>query len=86
MAQHGFKQIYETILDVIEPRLSEAGFDRATIEPETDLSSFIDSFGLLETIMDIEERAGVSADLGEMDFAKAMTIGGLASEIIRINS
>lgn len=86
MSSLAYSELFEVILDVIEPKLSEAGYDRAKINPDADLSSFLDSFGLLESIMDIEERSGMSADLGEMDFEKAMTISGLANEIIRINA
>jgi acyl carrier protein len=82
----GYEDLYKIILDVIEPKLSQAGFDRNTIKPDTDLMDILDSFGILETIIEIEERAGVSADLAQMDFAKAMTVSGLAKEIIRINS
>jgi hypothetical protein len=71
---------------VIEPKLSQAGFDRKTIKPDTDLMDILDSFGILDTLLGIEERAGVSADLAKMDFAKAMTLSGLAMEIIRINA
>jgi len=86
MSGLAYNELYEVILDVIEPRFSEAGHARATIDPDAELSSFLDSFGLLESIMDIEERSGMSADIGEMDFEKAMTISGLANEIIRINA
>ena len=86
MSSLAYNELYEVILDVIEPKLSEAGFDRATINPEAELSSFLDSFGLLEAIMDIEEHSGMSADIGKMDFEKAMTISGLANEIMRINA
>ncbi len=85
MNDRGYADLYEIILDVIEPRLSQAGFDRNTIKPETDLMDIIDSFGVFETLIQIEERAGVSADLAKMDFAKAMTLSGLAAEIMRIN-
>lgn len=86
MSKRRYTELYEIILDVIEPKLSEAGYDRSTVNPDMNLSTFLDSFGLLEAIMDIETAAEVSADLGEMDFEKAMTIGGLANEIIRINT
>ena len=86
MSNKSFTELYEIILDVIEPKLSEAGFDRKTVSPDADLAGFLDSFGLLEAIMDIEAQAEVSADLAEMDFEKAMTISGLANEIIRINA
>jgi hypothetical protein len=82
----GYADLYEIILDVIEPKISRAGFNRNTIKADTDLMDIIDSFGIFETLIEIEERAGVSADLAKMDFAKAMTLSGLAMEIIRINS
>jgi len=81
----GYEDLYEIILDVIEPKLSQAGFDRNTVNPDTNLMDILDSFGVLDAIMEIEARAGVSADLAKMDFAKAMTVSGLAKEIIRIN-
>jgi len=85
MSDDRYKHLYTIILDVIEPKLLEAGLDRAAVKGDTDLTDILDSFGILETIIEIEERAGVSADLAKMDFVTAMTVGGLAKEIIRIN-
>lgn len=87
MTEHNEEQMYEIILNVLEPRLEGAGFSRSTVKPETDLleSGILDSFGMLDILMQIEEEAGVSTDLAEMDFEKAVTAKGLAEEIIRIN-
>lgn len=76
------------ILDVLEPRLEAAGKSRETLDLSMNLleGGVLDSFAVLEVMLDIEERAGVTADLGEMDFEKAMTIEGLVSEIARLNS
>ncbi len=86
MNDRSYADLYAVILDVIDSRLSQAGFDRHTIPPDTNLMDIIDSFGIFETLLEIEERAGISADLAKMDFAKAMTLSGLAMEIVRINS
>lgn len=86
MSDCDYSELYEIVLDVIEPQLSGVGFDRKTIKPDTNLMDILDSFGVLDAIMEIEERAGVSADLAQMDFATAMTVSGLAKEIVRINT
>ena len=87
MSKKTYEELYEIILAILESRLEAAGFDRDTVLPETDLmeSGILDSFGMLDALMQIEEQAGVSTDLGEMDFEKAMNIKGLAEEVIRIN-
>lgn len=85
MSDSRYSEMYEVILEVIEPKLTQAGVDKGRIGPDTNLSDILDSFGILDAIMDIEQRAGVNADIGQMDFEVAMTVGGLAREIVRIN-
>jgi len=82
---NNYEKIYETILDVIEPKLEDAGYSRDTVTPDIDLMNVLDSFGVLDAILEIEERTGVNADLGEMEFEDSMTLGKLAKEIVRIN-
>jgi len=82
---NNYEKIYETILDVIEPKLADAGYSRDTVTPDIDLMNVLDSFGVLDAILEIEERTGVNADLGEMEFEDSMSLGELAKEIVRIN-
>ncbi len=81
-----FADLCETILDVIEPKLSQAGLGRKAIESDMNLMEILDSFGVLDMIIEVEERAAVSVDLGAMDFDSTMTVENLANEIIRIHS
>jgi len=80
-----FDTIYQCIIDVIEPGLADAGYSRETIHRDVDLMKILDSFGLLDAILEIEERSGLNADMGQMEFENKMTLGNLASEIVRIN-
>ena len=82
----GYEKLYEIILDIVEPKLAQAGIDRNAIKPDTDIMDILDSFAILDTIIEIEERAGVSVDLAQMDITNTMTVSGLAKEIVRINS
>ena len=85
MSDKNLTELQDIILDVIKIKLSEEGSEPGTVTYETDVMSTRDSFGGLDAIMEIEERAGVSADLGEMNITNVMTISTLANEIIRIN-
>jgi len=80
-----FDTVYECIISVIEPKLADAGYSRETVHRELDLMDILDSFGVLDAILEIEERSGLNADMGQMEFENKMTLGDLASEIVRIN-
>lgn len=86
MSAPDFSDLCATILDVVEPRLSQAGLDSKAIDPDMNLMEVLDSFGVLDMIIEVEERAAISVDLGEMDIESTMTVKNLANEIIRINS
>ncbi len=81
-----FAVLCETILDVIEPKLSQAGLNRKAVVSDMNLMEILDSFGVLDMIIEVEERTAVSVDLGAMDFDGTMTVEDLANQIIRIHS
>ncbi|RJP84253.1 MAG: hypothetical protein C4518_20380 [Desulfobacteraceae bacterium] len=81
-----YSELYEIILEVIHAKLSQEGNDPNGVDENTDLMELLDSFSILDVIMDIEDRATVDADLAKMDFANRMTVRDLIKEIIRINS
>ena len=85
MNAYNYEQLCEVVLEVVGKELSRKESNANDIDCETDIMSFLDSFGILDAIVEIEEKTGLSTDLAKMDFDKAMTISGLASEIIRIN-
>lgn len=82
------KALRAVVLEVIGPRLLAAGLSPETVDPKSNLIEIgvLDSFSILEAMMEIEEKAGVSADLAAMDFDLAMTVDGLVAEIVRLNS
>jgi acyl carrier protein len=86
MSAASYEQLSEIIFGVVAPKFEEAGYDRNTIQMDTDLMEFLDSFAFLDVILDIEGRAGVSVDLSQMNIGKALTLNFLTQEIIRINS
>lgn len=85
MGTCSYSELYEIILEVIHFKLSMDGEDRNTIDENTDLMELLDSFSILDVIIEIENRASVDADLAQMDFANTMTVSDLIKEIIRIN-
>ncbi len=86
MSTCGYTELYEIITKVVSSKLSQDGKDTHTVNEHTDLMELLDSFSLLDVIIEIEEHANVSADLAQMDIAETMTISDLIKEIIRINN
>ncbi len=85
MSTCGYSELYEIIVKVVRSKLSQNGEDRHIVDENTDLMELLDSFSFLDVIIEIEERAGVDADLAKMDIANSMTVSELIKEIIRIN-
>lgn len=81
------EDVMKVILMGLEPMLETAGIAPADLDPDLDLlaAGVLDSFSVLDLLTFIEERLEVKADLGDMDFTKAMTVRGLAEEILRTN-
>ncbi|MDB2576156.1 hypothetical protein N9Z54_03010 [Planctomycetota bacterium] len=55
------------------------------IGSSTVLTSVMDSFGLLDAILLIEERSGLSVDLAEVQVEGDLTIELLVREVLRLN-
>ncbi len=74
------------LLGVVVEVIAELVLDRgASIDSSTVLTSVMDSFGLLDAILMIEERSGMSVDLAEIQVEGDLTIGLLVREVLRLN-
>ena len=80
-----YSELYEIIVKVVRSKLSSEGLENNNVNEHTDLMELLDSFSLLDVIIEIEERANVSADLAQMNIANTMTVSDLIKEIIQIN-
>lgn len=74
------------LLGVVVEVISELVLDRgASINSSTVLTAVMDSFGLLDAILMIEERSGLSVDLAQVQVEGDLTIGLLVREVLRLN-
>ena len=71
------------VLENLAPALAEARIDPASVGDDFDLltSGLIDSLGILELIMDVNERFGIDIDFEELD-PENLTILGPFSEFV----
>lgn len=74
------------LLGVVVDVVSESAIDTGpVVDSDTVLTSVLDSFGLLDAVLLIEERSGLSVDLSEIQVEGDLTIGLLVREILRMN-
>jgi acyl carrier protein len=69
------------IREALARRLRQNGSVESTIDPDADLMEYglIDSMGLLDIIIDVEERCDARFDAEGMDFESGLTIRRLAA-------
>jgi acyl carrier protein len=82
MSNYSNDELCKVILKIVEPRLVALGFDREAINENVNLVDALDSFALLELVLDIEDKAGLDVDLASMDFEGALTVDELAHHIL----
>jgi acyl carrier protein len=73
--------IRSTILAALTPRLSWPGFVDGEIDASTQLHELglIDSKDLLDIILEVEDRCGVTFNPEHIDFETGITLGSLIS-------
>ncbi len=74
------------LLSVIVDAVSELAIDAGlVVDSDTVLTSALDSFGLLDAVLLVEERSGLSVDLSEIQVEGDLTVGLLVREVLRMN-
>jgi acyl carrier protein len=84
MTNSSYIKLREIVLDIIAPKLEQAGMSRAEFNDDTDLlaSALLDSFDYLDLISELEEKSGFTIDLAVMDDQNIATASGLINAII----
>ncbi len=74
------------LLSVVVDAVSELAIDAGlVVDSDTVLTSALDSFGLLDAVLLVEERSGLSVDLSEIQVEGDLTVGLLVREVLRMN-
>jgi acyl carrier protein len=74
-------EIEQFLTKRLKGALSRAGITELTPETSLTETGLVDSFGLLELIMAVQEKFGVTVDVGEIDPEVLTTFGGFVSTI-----
>jgi acyl carrier protein len=72
--------IFQLLLDALSRKLGETGAAPSAIDPDTSLlaTGLIDSNGLLDILLEVEDRSGHRFDPLRIDFESGATLRGLA--------
>ncbi len=84
--KYNVNELQNIILDIIKTKVVQIGCEKNDVTINTDIMNTLDSFGILDSIMEIEEKTGINIDLAEMNITSKMTIQQLAQEIIHSNA
>ena len=84
MNNDSYSRLREIILEIINPKLGQAGIDPDNFDDHTDLlaSAILDSFDYLDMISELEEKSGIPVDLAEIDDQDIAAIHGLINTIL----
>jgi acyl carrier protein len=71
--------IFNLLSEVLSRKLTETGATPSAIDPETSLlaTGLVDSNGLLDILLEVEDRSGCRFDPLRIDFESGATLRGL---------
>jgi acyl carrier protein len=79
-----YQDIRLIAVDFIRPDIERLGMSVDDFDDETDLlaTGIIDSFGFLDLISEIEEKSGLSIELGDVDPDALSSLRGLVNNFL----
>ena len=84
MRKYTYEELRDLVLDIIEAPAAKRGFERAAIDETRDLmkAGYLDSFAVIDTIMELESRTGVSIDLNDAGSSEISSVAGLINSVL----
>ena len=76
-------QVKQLLKDHLRNELSKAGITDPADSLSLTESGLVDSFGLLEIVMAVQDKFGVTVDVGDVDPESFTTFGGFAETVAK---